>query len=681
MPTFEIQTPEGKTYEVDARDMAHAQEAIGLHMGAQGKPKTDTTQEMGEGIARHVAKGVPILGGLANKAEAATEAALAPVVEPMLPEGLGQRINAPTFKERYDKALAIQEGMDTGFEERHPVVSGAAELAGGVGAFGGAARIPAAAKAMGLTAPTLPGMIAGGIASGAPIGALDAATRGENPVAGGVIGGVAGAAGPVLGEVAGAAIRPWTRAATAARTPEIEAAQQITKAYGKDVGKGLTPQEVREGLQRDQPLAVMDVAGGRATQRLARRAANVSPEAQETFDNTIFGRFQGQSKRTGEFVQGLSEFGDAHEMQQALHETRQSADSINYRAAMEEGQKGVWNDRLGQLISHPWVRKAIPEAIEESNAEAVLNGLPSMKNPFIADANGNLSLPKGPNGETIKPTLEFWNALKKNIDGKIDQAMPAAGGKGDTNTVRMGENIKKALLGQVDEIVPKYKEARATSAKFFGASDALQAGREAVRPGTAASRADNRVLRDNMAKMTETERKLFTDGAVDEMAQTLLATPNNQNILNKIDQSEKAKERLFAILGKKKYDNLEAYLRVEGHMDRFRTAMGNSTTAMQHGDMAEGSVTQGLSISPRRMIEDMLSKAVDKFGRGIDEKVAAKIADMLTSTDGKEYAKAVRMIANNKKLMGAFGKPAAARGAIGVRGAAPMTLEYMDGGQ
>lgn len=681
MPTFEIQTPEGKTYEVDARDMAHAQEAIGLHMGAQGKPKIDTTQEMGEGIARHVAKGVPILGGLANKAEAATEAALAPVVEPMLPEGVGQRINAPTFKERYDKALAIQQGMDTGFEESHPFVSGAAELAGGVGAFGGAARIPAAAKAMGLTAPTLPGMIAGGIASGAPIGALDAATRGENPVAGGIIGGIGGAAGPVLGEVAGAAIRPWTRAATAARTPEIEAAQQIAKAAEKDLGKGLTKPEIREGIQRGQPLAVMDVAGGRGTQRLAIRAANVSPEAQETFDKTIFGRFQGQSTRTGEFVQGLSEFGDAHEMQKALDAASKSANRVNYATAMEKGASGVWNDRLGQLINHPWIKKAIPDALEQSNAEAVLEGLPAIKNPFVADANGNLSLPKGPNGQTLKPTLEFWDALKKNIDGRIEAAAPAAGGRGDPNTVRMGTNLHKALTGQLDSIIPEYKAARATAEKFFGAKDALQAGRDSVKPGTVASRADNRVLRDNMAKMTQTERKLFTDGAVDEMAQTLLATPNNQNILNKIDQSEKAKERLFMILGKKKYDNLEAYLRVEGHMDRFRTAMGRSTTAMQHGDMAEGSVTQGLSISPRRMFEDMLSKAVDKFGRGIDEKVAAKIADMLTSTDGKEYAKAVRMIANNKKLMGAFGKPAAARGAIVVRGAAPMTLEYMDGGQ
>lgn len=36
MRTFEVQTPDGKFYEVEARDMAHAQEAVGLHTGAQG---------------------------------------------------------------------------------------------------------------------------------------------------------------------------------------------------------------------------------------------------------------------------------------------------------------------------------------------------------------------------------------------------------------------------------------------------------------------------------------------------------------------------------------------------------------------------------------------------------------------------------------------------------------------
>jgi hypothetical protein len=41
---------------------------------------------MVEGVTRAAARGVPIIGGLLNKADAATNAALAPVVDPLLPE-------------------------------------------------------------------------------------------------------------------------------------------------------------------------------------------------------------------------------------------------------------------------------------------------------------------------------------------------------------------------------------------------------------------------------------------------------------------------------------------------------------------------------------------------------------------------------------------------------------------
>jgi hypothetical protein len=671
--TFQFTGPDGKNYQVEGPEGATPEQAFGMlqqHMGGQGAQAPAQPVGMGEGLMRAAATGVPILGGLANKAEAATEAALAPVVEPLLPKGMGQRINAPTFKERYENALKIQEEMDKGFAAEHPIASTAAEIAGGVGAFGGAAGIPAGAKALGLTAKTLPGMIGAGAASGGVIGATDAAIRDQNPLLGAALGAGAGAAGPVIGEVAGAIAKPFMRAGTAARTPEIEAAKQVREAFEKDVGKGLKPAEIEAGLQRGQPLAVMDIGGGRATQRLARRAANVSPEAETIFDSTIFGRSRSQNTRTAEYVQDMSEFGDAHEMQQALDKASKAANRVAYGKAMEKGAAGVWNDKLGQLINHPWVKKAIPDALEQSNAEAVLEGSTPIKNPFVTDANGNYSLPKGPDGQTMKPTLEFWDALKKNIDGRIEAAAPSGGGRGDPNTVRMGTNLHKALTGELDDIIPEYRAARSLSAKFFGAKDALQAGRESVTPGTVASRADNRVLRDNIAKMTPDEKKLFRDGVVDQMAQNLLGKPDSQNILNSINQSPKAKERMLMILGKEKYDGLEAYLRVESMMDRFRTAMGNSTTARQLGDMAEGSVTGGLTLSPRRMFEDFFSKAVDKFGRGIDERVATKIAEMLTSGDGKEYMKAVRMISKNKGMMSAFRNPSAAAGAIGVRGAA-----------
>jgi hypothetical protein len=49
---------------------------------------------------------------------------------------------------------------------------------------------------------------------------------------------------------------------------------------------------------------------------------------------------------------------------------------------------------------------------------------------------------------------------------------------------------------------------------------------------------------------------------------------------------------------------------------------------------------------------NMIADAAKKLGAGIDERVSTKIAEMLTSQTGSEYAKALRMISGNKRLLG-----------------------------
>ena len=160
-------------------------------------------------------------------------------------------------------------------------------------------------------------------------------------------------------------------------------------------GKELSPSEMSAAVGRGQPVALMDT-GGRATQRLARRASNYSPEAQEKLAETTQGRYLTQNTRTADWLSEISNYPDAHATQKALDQTSKTANRTLYAKAMEKGASGVWNDSLAQLINHPWVKKAIPDALEQSNAEAVLEGGTPIRSPFVADANGNLTLPKGP---------------------------------------------------------------------------------------------------------------------------------------------------------------------------------------------------------------------------------------------------------------------------------------------
>jgi hypothetical protein len=655
MPVFDVQTPDGRKFQVDAPDIQSASTALQQHVG----PKQQAAPSMATGLGRSFAEGVPILGGLVNKAEAATEAAAAPYVEPLLDTlGVGQpgqRINAPTFGERYGKALGIQEGMDQSFAKEHPVAEPVAEATGSIASLGAAGLTGAGAKLLGLTAKTLPGMMGAGAVSGGTIGALDSAARGGDPLVGGAVGAGAGLAGPVIGAGIGKLASPWLRAGKAAIDPGGEAALQISKAFGKDTGKGLSTQEIADAQSRGQPIALMDQGGSRATQRLSRRASNVSPEAQEAFDNTIFGRFREQNSRTAEFVQGMSEFGDAHELDKALTESAKRVNRPAYAKFYSDSANGVWNEGFEQISQAPVVQDAIRKAMVSAKNEAAKMGLTPPKIPFAEDARGRYTLKTDENGNRMLPSGQFWDIVKRALD--------------KTGT-REAQDWSRILRQQVDDLHPSYAEARKGAAQFFGAKDALQAGRDAVMPGTVASRADNRVLRDALSKLTPGERKLFREGTVDQMAQTLLGKPDSQNILTSINNTPKAKERMLTILGPEKYNRLDAYLRVESMMDRFRTAMGNSTTARQLGDMAEGSVIPKMRLSLSGMVEDFLTKAGEKLGRGIDERVAAKIGQMLTSGDGSEYAKALRMISSNKSLMSAIRQPAAAIGAIGVRGTA-----------
>lgn len=168
-----------------------------------GDPIAKDSSISANNVARSAATGVPIIGGLLNKAEAVTNAALAPALNPLFDKK--DQLAEPSFGERYAHSLRDQEAMDKGFQTAHPIVDTAAKLAGGVAAM--APAMAAAPAAFGLEGP-LDVMVARGAASGAGLNAADAAVRGEDPLAaaseGGIIGGAAGPAGKLVGKAVSA---------------------------------------------------------------------------------------------------------------------------------------------------------------------------------------------------------------------------------------------------------------------------------------------------------------------------------------------------------------------------------------------------------------------------------------------------------------------------------------------
>lgn len=219
MPTFELTGPDGGKYQVDAPDEGAALSAFQQFSGA-AKPKPVGVTD----LVRSAATGVPVIGGALNKLNAATNAALAPVVEPFLDKG-PDTLDQPTFGERYSKSLELQDARDKQFATERPITDTMLKLTGGV-----ASTIPAvlaAPKAFGAIG-TLPQMVRNSTLSGAGLSSADAAVRGEDIPTAAAIGGGVGAAAPFLAKGIG-------KIAQAMRPAPAPVPQNVTRVGNTEV--------------------------------------------------------------------------------------------------------------------------------------------------------------------------------------------------------------------------------------------------------------------------------------------------------------------------------------------------------------------------------------------------------------------------------------------------------------
>lgn len=212
----------------------------------------------------------PIIGPLLSKAHSAVQAAANPLDRALglAPEGS----SADSFAQRF-AANEEEKGKarEAAYAER-PIVANTANLAAGValplGIVKGAPSL--GAKLLGMTGRTLPGQIARMGASGAAIGATDAALRGQDPqtaaVAGGLIGGATAPVARAVGSVAG---RLADRVASRAPGYQAQVEQTAENAIGAPA-RGIEPvvQDGRlstEGLHQaaSNGYNALDTAGAR----------------------------------------------------------------------------------------------------------------------------------------------------------------------------------------------------------------------------------------------------------------------------------------------------------------------------------------------------------------------------------------------------------------------------------
>lgn len=584
-----------------------------------------------ESVGR-IVRGVPVFGQ---------------IVEPAM--GLGRYLGGDEGAgQRYEEARDQFRERTKAAREQHPWTSIGGEAAGAI-------ALPAGAL---LKGASMAARMASGAATGAGYGAVSGAGEGETlpdraarAGIGAGIGTVAGAAAPVVmkgAEAAGSGISNIASGIVApfrgSRDPEKEAAKRIIDAATKhfeERGAPLNPEQINALADVGNPQAILDLLGERGY-AIARSAANVSPEARDTLGQFINPRFESQSARAVDFVRSMVKTpADAGQTREALAAIS-PARAPFYQKAYRDGADGIWDDELYAISNASMMRPIMKDAALSLEGKTV---------------TGRASHPISESGT---PTLEFWDQVKRTLDSKINMAKRA----GDRETAGDLDAIRRRILEKTDEAtidpatgVSSYATARGVAHEIFKASDALEAGEKFV-----TGKFKGSDVRAAIAKMNDEEKTLFAEGYASELVRRLEGSGDRRSILNHVNTSPAARERMELALGKPQAERFKTYLEVEGLMDRARTAMGNSTTARQLVEMGLAGGAAGVTMGDLSLQNIMTGAILWKVARsgatGFQNRVTSKatrdvaenVARMLVSNDPAVLRKGVEAVHRNKNF-------------------------------
>lgn len=209
-----------------------------VHGQALGKDVTT------DNVVRSVARGVPVVGGILDQLNAATNATIAGAVNPFYKTDIPQE----NWADRYNASLGMQRGMDAGYAQQHPYANAAGEIAGGVAGMA-AVPLPAVAEGAGLGT-----RMAVGAATGAGVGGADAFTRDQGDLSsrlaaaqkgaefGGVVGGAVPAVTSMVSGTAKKLASAFSPSPTITPTPSIHDAADAAYTAAEKSGMTYTPE-------------------------------------------------------------------------------------------------------------------------------------------------------------------------------------------------------------------------------------------------------------------------------------------------------------------------------------------------------------------------------------------------------------------------------------------------------
>lgn len=565
----------------------------------------------------------------------------------------------------------------------NPIADVAGQVAGNIGSMMGVAAIPGGAEGLGMAGKFLPRVLNSAV-SGAGVSAADTMAKGGSPelvVGNTLLSGGIGAAIPIVGGALGLAARGIGSKVAPKIGAALNPAEEASRRTGQVILRDLQADPAAvlnaadEGVARSANIPLLNVdRGGETTRGLARSVANQSPEARSIITKAADERFETQGLRAIDMVKRVAG-GSVDDLayQQSVRDTARLVNSPRYKAAESApGAAAIWSPQIRQLMQSDLFRAAIGAAESRGTDKAAIAGVKAVRNPFTFGANGQIGLKTMPDGSRALPSLQFWDQVKRNLDGMIDGAM--RGAKPDRTKVADLTAIKNMLVSELDAAVPQYQVARRGAATFFDAEDALDAGKKFATQPKAIPEATQA-----FSKFSAPEKQAFATGYASEIIDRIRATRDRVNVINQIFGSQASREMNELVFGAAKARQIEAYVRVEALADRIRGALGNSTTARQLVELGIGTGVGGAAgygLSGGNFGAALQGAAIGAGGKGlqmlgkrIDAKVMENIARLLTSKDPADLQRAIANATLSPQWMQALERMERALGAP-VRGLA-----------
>lgn len=654
--TVRITPPEGATEDQIAAKIAEVKSTWQVEQGP-APPKTSGLGALASGLGQS-------FFNLGDEIEAGVRAAIDPnkTYDDYIPE----------VRQRLEDSAA-----------EHPYAYYGGQIAGSVALPLGAAKVGLSAIDKAVKAKAgLGALVKAGAKEGAAYGAAYGAggsegdpttldglqSRATGAGFGAATGATVGAAAPALmAGLSGAA----DKARSAVRTitkPMQQATDDVAKiAIADDAAADIVRQSGGKPLRLDEnPVAQQMVDAGQAPdvrlidtmgekgKALLRAASNNSAEAREMANSVLMPRSQGQTERAMNFVRGLTgREGNAYKVGKDLAERKAKTLDPLYAVAREMGDRPIWNKNLEALTSSDTVRKAMMKASTAVDDRAVSHGYGAM-NTGVSFENGVMRFTRGADKRASLPNLEFWDQTKRVIDDAVGAAKDAK----QWDEVERLTGIQRRLRSELDSIVPQYKTARGTAAKFFDAEDALDAGKKMAAPGT---KFDMNEAKDVLKAMTPEERDLFEEGFVSTYLDSISRQGDRSNLVTKLAGNPRDRELFALAMGPDKATKLEAFLHIENVMESAKNALGNSTTTRQliEQNLLSGGASLGVGAlstggdwtNPMTYVTAALVKwAPAKAGGALKERYALNITRLLMSPDPRLKQQAINELSKPENL-------------------------------